>query len=72
MREVLLHAREIGTHDGLRGIEDLFVQRLDIHFVRQLDTERLQQPGRREFFGKFRFAIVQLRCVRWRWIENAS
>ena len=60
MGVVLLHAREIGAHDGLRGIEDLLVQRLDVHFVCQFDTERLQKPGRIEFFGKLRARAVAL------------
>ena len=39
----------------------LGVERIDIDFVRHLDAECLQHPGRIEFLGQLGFALEQTR-----------
>ena len=54
-----LHAREVGTHDGHGGVEDLFVQHLSIAGVDQLGADFLELSGGGEFRHQLPLGLTQ-------------
>jgi hypothetical protein len=54
-----LHACEVGTHDGHGGVEDFFVQHLNIAGVNQLGADFLQLSVGGEFRVQLPLGLAQ-------------
>ena len=53
VRVILLHAREVGLHDELGAVHELFIQAVKIRFVGDFEAQGLQTMCRSKFFRDF-------------------